>query len=104
MRRGGTPIWTTWPARGKSSPESPSPVGGRTMMERRRTLEALNTQYQILKSRGLAESVVTQLALQRHPELMAGPILTPWERFSRGVLGRVPAQEPGAGEVLPAVE
>ncbi len=52
--------------------ETPNLLGARSVLERRRTLEALNTQFQMLKSRRLAESVVTQLDLKRHPEFLSG--------------------------------
>jgi polysaccharide biosynthesis transport protein len=46
------------------------------------------TQYQLLRGRMLAERVVAKLNLQRSPEFLTGPILTPWERLSRRLLGK----------------
>lgn len=40
-------------------------------------------QVQILRSRRLAARVVEELELQKHPDLRAGPVLTPWERLRR---------------------
>ena len=44
------------------------------------------TQYQLLRSRTLAERAVERLNLQTHPELATGPMTNPWERL-RGFLG-----------------
>src|SRR5512139_1045663 len=41
------------------------------------------TQYQLLRGRGLAERVVEQLKLQHSPELATGPMMSPWERVQR---------------------
>jgi succinoglycan biosynthesis transport protein ExoP len=47
------------------------------------------TQYQLLKSRSLAERAVEQLKLQKSPELATGPMMSPLERIQR-LLGRPP--------------
>jgi succinoglycan biosynthesis transport protein ExoP len=47
------------------------------------------TQYQLLKSRSLAEGAVEQLKLQKSPELATGPMMNPLERVQR-LLGRQP--------------
>jgi uncharacterized protein involved in exopolysaccharide biosynthesis len=43
-------------------------------------MDYYQTQYQLLKSRTLAERAVERLKLQTHPELATGPMLNPWER------------------------
>ena len=48
------------------------------------------TQYQLLKGRTLAEKAVERLGLQRSPELLTGPMMSPLERAQR-LIGRVPA-------------
>jgi exopolysaccharide transport family protein len=45
------------------------------------------TQYQLLRSRTLAERTVERLKLRTHPELATGPMMNPWERV-RGFFGR----------------
>jgi capsular exopolysaccharide synthesis family protein len=47
------------------------------------------TQYQLLRSRALAERTVERLDLQKNPELMTGPMMSPWERIQR-LFGRPP--------------
>ena len=47
------------------------------------------TQYQLLKSKALAERAVEQLQLRMSPELATGPMMSPWERAQR-LLGRPP--------------
>jgi len=39
----------------------------------------------------MAEKVVEKLGLQKSLELQSGPLMSPWERFERRFLGRVPA-------------
>ena len=51
----------------------------------------LQTEYQLLGGRALAEDVVKQLDLQKSPEFQTGPLMSPWERFQRRFLGRVPS-------------
>src|SRR5215510_15150392 len=41
------------------------------------------TQYELLRGRGLAEKVVERLELQKSPELRLGALLSPWERLRR---------------------
>jgi capsular exopolysaccharide synthesis family protein len=53
-------------------------------------MEYYQTQYQLLKSRTLAERAVERLKLQTHPELATGPMLNPWERV-RGFFGHPPS-------------
>jgi capsular exopolysaccharide synthesis family protein len=52
------------------------------------------TQYQLLRSRALAERAVERLQLQQHPELMTGPMMSPWERVQR-LFGRPPRSTVG---------
>jgi exopolysaccharide transport family protein len=58
------------------------------------------TQLELLRGRRLAEKVIEKLQLQTGPELQTGPLLSPWERFARRVLGRTPASLSG-GDSLP---
>lgn len=51
----------------------------------------LQTQYQLLASRALAEEVVQRIELQKSAEFQTGPLMSPWERFQRRFLGRAPA-------------
>src|SRR5215510_10058072 len=51
----------------------------------------IQTQYQLLRGRMLAERVVEKLGLQKSPEFQTGPLLTPWERLQRRFLGKAPA-------------
>src|SRR5262245_23419281 len=48
------------------------------------------TQYQLLRGRTLAERTVQKLELQRTDEFLTGPMLSPWERLQRRILGKVP--------------
>jgi len=48
------------------------------------------TEYQLLRGRALLERVVGKLDLQKSPELQTGPTISPWERFQRKLLGKVP--------------
>ncbi len=58
------------------------------------------TEYELLRSRALAEKVIDKLDLQKSPELTTGPLMSPWERFQRRFLGRTPAFEVG-GDGIP---
>lgn len=49
------------------------------------------TQFELLRGRTLAERVVERLNLMKSAELQTGPLMSPWERFQRRVLGRPPA-------------
>ena len=62
------------------------------------------TQYQLLKSRSLAERVVERLELQKSPELATGPMMSPLERAER-LFGRAPAAfiDPNGIPLPPAV-
>jgi succinoglycan biosynthesis transport protein ExoP len=53
-------------------------------------MDYYQTQYQLLKSRTLAERAVERLNLQSHPELATGPMMNPWERLQR-FFGQPPA-------------
>ena len=53
-------------------------------------MDYYQTQYQLLKSRTLAERAVERLKLQTHPELATGPMLNPWERV-RTLVGLPPS-------------
>jgi len=61
----------------------------------------LQTQYQLLRSKALAERAVEKLGLQKSPELATGPMMSPWERAQR-LLGRRPESEPGEIPLSPA--
>jgi capsular exopolysaccharide synthesis family protein len=60
------------------------------------------TQFQLLRSRALAERAVEKLGLQQSPELATGPMMNPWERFQRRVLGQVPSADPTEIALSPA--
>jgi capsular exopolysaccharide synthesis family protein len=59
------------------------------------------TQYHLLRGRAIAEKVVEQLSLQKSQEFQAGPLMSPWERFQRKFLGRVPPPASADGIPLP---
>jgi polysaccharide biosynthesis transport protein len=48
------------------------------------------TEYQLLRGRVLIEKVVAKLDLQKSQELQTGATISPWERFQRRFLGKVP--------------
>lgn len=50
----------------------------------------LQTEYQLLKGRTLAEKVVERLGGRIGSELQTGPLMSPWERFQRRYFGRAP--------------
>lgn len=52
------------------------------------SMQDYQTEYALIASRGLAERVVERLDLQGNPELRAGPLMSPWERFQRRFLGK----------------
>jgi polysaccharide biosynthesis transport protein len=54
-------------------------------------LQDMQTEYELLRGRALAERLVERLQLNKSPELQTGPMMDPWERFQRTILGRVPA-------------
>jgi succinoglycan biosynthesis transport protein ExoP len=49
------------------------------------------TQYQLLRGRMLAERVVERMQLQKSSEFLTGPLLSPWERLERRLLGKAPS-------------
>jgi exopolysaccharide transport family protein len=51
----------------------------------------VQTQFELLRGRRLAEKVVEKLGLQKHPELQTGPLMSPWERIQRRLFGKAPA-------------
>jgi succinoglycan biosynthesis transport protein ExoP len=53
-------------------------------------IQDYQTEYELLRGRTLAERVVERLQLQKSTELMTGPLMSPWERFQRKVLGKAP--------------
>jgi polysaccharide biosynthesis transport protein len=53
------------------------------------------TEYALLRGQKVAARVIEKLELQKSPELMTGPLMTPWERFQRKFLGRVPTVDVG---------
>ncbi len=59
------------------------------------------TQYQLLRSRALAERAVERLGLQKAPELATGPMMSPWERVQR-LFGHAPAADPSEMPLSPA--
>jgi capsular exopolysaccharide synthesis family protein len=48
------------------------------------------TQVELMRGRAMAERVVEKLGMQKSLELQSGPLMSPWERFERRFLGRVP--------------
>jgi len=54
-------------------------------------LQDMQTEYELLRGRALAERLVERLQLHKSPELQTGPMMDPWERFQRTFLGRAPA-------------
>lgn len=82
---------------------TPNLLGTQPGLDQRRGIAFLNTQFQILRGRALAEAVVAKLRLSSNAEFLAGPIITPWERLQRDVLGRRPEAEPGGSDLSPAV-
>jgi exopolysaccharide transport family protein len=61
------------------------------------------TQYELLRGRVLLEDVIGRLGLDRHPELLAGPLLSPWEALRDRFGGPAPADAAGL-PLSPAVE
>ena len=59
-------------------------------------LQDYQTEYSLVRSRNLAEKVVERLDLQKSAELLAGPLMSPWERFQRAVLRKPPAADIGS--------
>jgi succinoglycan biosynthesis transport protein ExoP len=57
--------------------------------------EYFQTQFQLLQGRSLAEAVVRKLDSQWSVESQTGPLMSPWERFQRRFLGRVPPMTVG---------
>src|SRR5262245_23753416 len=57
------------------------------------------TQYQLLRGRTLAERVVEKLELQKTDEFLTGPMLSPWERLQRKILGKPPKSKIGRAHV-----
>jgi uncharacterized protein involved in exopolysaccharide biosynthesis len=47
-----------------------------------------HTHYQLLRGRRLAEDAVERMGLQTNAEFKMGPLIPPWERFARRILGR----------------
>jgi succinoglycan biosynthesis transport protein ExoP len=65
----------------------------------------LQTEFQLLQGRALAEKAVERMNLQKHEEFQTGPLMSPWERFQRKFLGRNPIVVDAEGIPLsPAVE
>src|SRR5687768_2926693 len=54
-------------------------------------LQDMQTEYELIRGRALAERLVERVQLHKTPELQTGPMMNPWERFQRSVLGRAPA-------------
>jgi succinoglycan biosynthesis transport protein ExoP len=53
-------------------------------------LQDMQTEYELLRGRALAERLVERLELHKSPELQTGPMMSPWERFQRKFLGQAP--------------
>jgi succinoglycan biosynthesis transport protein ExoP len=53
-------------------------------------VQDFQTEYELLRGRTLAEKTVEKLDLQKSAELSTGPLMSPWERFQRKFLGKVP--------------
>lgn len=71
--------------------ESPDVLPNKEIVRVAVTSDYLQTQYQLLVGRALAEKVVAQLELQKSEEFQTGPLVSPWERFQTKFLGRPPA-------------
>jgi capsular exopolysaccharide synthesis family protein len=67
--------------------DTPNLLNTRPVIERRRGIEALNTQFQILKGRELAKVVVEKLELQKNQELASGVPLSLLGRIQRRLVG-----------------
>src|SRR5688572_16007891 len=53
-------------------------------------VQDFQTEYELLRSRTLAEKTIEKLQLQKSAELMTGPLMSPLERFQRKFLGQAP--------------
>jgi polysaccharide biosynthesis transport protein len=53
-------------------------------------LQDMQTEYELLRGRALAEELVKRLELHKSAELQTGPMMGPMERFQRKFLGRAP--------------
>ena len=53
-------------------------------------LQDMQTEYELLRGRAIAEELVKRLELHKSAELQTGPMMSPWERFQRKFLGRAP--------------
>ncbi len=72
--------------------DTPNVLPTKELLEGRdRGADYFQTQFELLRGRMLAEKVVERLNLQKHPELQAGPLMSPWESFQRSFLGKEPA-------------
>src|SRR5688572_11998936 len=54
-------------------------------------MQELETEYELMRGRALAERLVERLDLQKSPELQTGPLMSPWARVQQKLLGRAPA-------------
>src|SRR5215472_13024581 len=68
----------------------PNVLPTREVMELQGGADYYQTQYQLLRGRNLAEAVVQKLNLQHSSEFQTGPLMSPWERLRRKVLGSAP--------------
>jgi succinoglycan biosynthesis transport protein ExoP len=82
--------------------ETPDVLPGKDLMNIGKGADYLNTQFNLLRGRGLAEKVVERLSLQRSPDFASGPIMSPWERFQRTILRRSPSVPPTEMALTPA--
>jgi exopolysaccharide transport family protein len=62
------------------------------------------TQYELLRGRALLERVIARLGLDRSPELLAGPLRSPWEALRRRLGREAPAVDAAGVPLSPAVE
>src|SRR5688572_13682568 len=53
-------------------------------------LQDMQTEYELLRGRAIAEELVKRLELHKSAELQTGPMMGPMERFQRKFLGRAP--------------
>jgi succinoglycan biosynthesis transport protein ExoP len=53
-------------------------------------VQDFQTEYELIRSRRVAEKIIAKLDLQKTTELSTGPLMSPWERFQRRFLGKVP--------------
>jgi succinoglycan biosynthesis transport protein ExoP len=53
-------------------------------------VQDFQTEYELIRGRRVSERVVEKLDLRKTAELSTGPLMSPWERFQRRFLGKIP--------------